>query len=160
MKPLGNADDSISPLPALRRYMAVIVLLNLVWEFAHMPLYTIWEEGTTEEILFAAVHCTGGDALIGLTAIMLAVFLFGGTRWPGEHIRTVLFAAIAIGVGYTIFSEWLNIVVRQAWAYRDIMPVVPVLNVGLSPLLQWIVIPALAYVMALKPVGRRNTQHA
>jgi len=72
----------------------------------------------------------------------------------------VLFAAIAIGVGYTIFSEWLNIVVRQAWAYRDIMPVVPVLNVGLSPLLQWIVIPALAYVMALKPVGRRNTQHA
>jgi hypothetical protein len=140
--------------------MAVIVLLNLVWEFAHMPLYTIWEEGTTEEILFAAVHCTGGDALIGLTAIMLAVFLFGGTRWPGEHIRTVLFAAIAIGVGYTIFSEWLNIVVRQAWAYRDIMPVVPVLNVGLSPLLQWIVIPALAYVMALKPVGHLKSQNA
>ena len=160
MKPQDNKNDSTSPLPALRRYMAVIVLLNLIWEFAHMPLYTIWEEGTTKEILFAAVHCTGGDALIGLTAIMLAVFLFGGARWPNERIRTVLFAAIAIGVGYTIFSEWLNIVVRQAWAYRNIMPVVPVLNVGLSPLLQWIVIPVLAYVIALKPDRHRKSQHA
>ena len=140
--------------------MIVVVLLNLGWEFAHMPLYTIWELGTTKEILFAAIHCTGGDALIGLSAIMLAIFLFGGSRWPDEHMRTVLFATVGIGVGYTIFSEWLNIVVREAWAYRDIMPVVPVLDVGLSPLLQWIVIPVLAYAFSLKPVRRRNTQHA
>lgn len=160
MRPQGNVNSSLPPLTALRRYVTVLVLLNLIWEFAHMPLYTIWEEGTTEEILFAAVHCTGGDALIGLTAIMLAVFLSGGTRWPDERIKTVLFAAIFIGVGYTIFSEWLNIVVREAWAYRDIMPVVPILNVGLSPLLQWIVIPVLAYVVALKPVRRGKSQHA
>lgn len=125
-----------------------------------MPLYTIWEEGTNDEILFAAVHCTGGDALIGLTAIMLALFLVGGSRWPNERIKTVLFATVGIGVGYTIFSEWLNIVVREAWAYRDIMPVVPVLNVGLSPLLQWIVIPVVAYLFALNSADRRTTQHA
>lgn len=153
-------NNSIRPLTALRRYMTMLVLLNLVWEFAHIPLYTIWKEGTTEEILFAAVHCTGGDALIGLSAIMLAVFLVGGSRWPDERIGTALFAAISIGVGYTIFSEWLNIVVREAWAYRDIMPIVPILNVGLSPLLQWIVIPVLAYVIALKPVRRGKSQHA
>ena len=140
--------------------MIVVVLLNLGWEFAHMPLYTIWELGTTKEILFAAIHCTGGDALIGLSAIMLAIFLFGGSRWPDEHMRTVLFATVGIGVGYTIFSEWLNIVVREAWAYSDIMPVIPVLNVGLSPLLQWIVIPVLAYAFSLKLVRRCNTQHA
>jgi len=160
LKPQTTANDSITALTALRRYMVALVLLNLVWEFAHMPLYTIWEEGTTEEILFAAIHCTGGDALIGLTAIMLAVFLFGEPHWPDERIRTVLFAAIGIGVGYTIFSEWLNIVVREAWAYRDIMPVIPILNVGLSPLLQWIAIPVLAYAFSLKPVRRRNTRHA
>lgn len=160
MTPQGTANDSANALTALRRYMVVLVLLNLVWEFAHMPLYTIWEDGTTDEILFAAIHCTGGDALIGLTAIMLAVFLFGGSRWPNARMGTVLFATVAIGVGYTIFSEWLNIVVREAWAYRDIMPVIPILNVGLSPLLQWIVIPVLAYAFSLKPVRRRKTQHA
>lgn len=150
----------MNALTALRRYMIVVVLLNLGWEFAHMPLYTIWELGTTKEILFAAIHCTGGDALIGLSAIMLAIFLFGGSFWPDKHIKNVLFAAIVIGVGYTLFSEWLNIVVREAWAYSDIMPVIPVLNVGLSPLLQWIVIPVIAYAYALKPPEHRTIRHA
>jgi len=125
-----------------------------------MPLYTIWDKGTTKEILFAAIHCTGGDALIGLTGIMLAVFLFGGSRWPDERMGAVLLAAVTIGVGYTVFSEWLNIVVREAWAYSDIMPVIPILNVGLSPLLQWIVIPVIAYVYALKLTEHRTIRHA
>lgn len=148
------------PITALRRYMIVVILLNLVWEFAHMPLYTIWDKGTTKEILFAAIHCTGGDALIGLTAIMLAIFMFGGSSWPGENRKVAMLAAVTVGVGYTVFSEWLNIVVRQAWAYSDIMPVIPVLNVGLSPLLQWIVIPIIAYVYAFKPTELRTIRHA
>ncbi len=151
-----NFDNTIA---VLRRYMIVIVLLNLIWEFVHMPLYTIWNEGTTEDILFAAIHCTGGDALIGLTAIMLAIFMFGGSSWPGKYWQAVMLATVTIGLGYTVFSEWLNIVVREAWAYRDIMPVVPILNVGLSPLLQWIVIPIIAFQFALKPPERR-TRHA
>jgi len=49
---------------------------------------------------------------------------------------------------YTIFSEWLNIVVRASWAYSPLMPVVHLINIGLSPLLQWIVIPAAALYAA------------
>lgn len=30
---------------------------------------------------------------------------------------------------------------RQNWAYLDLMPVVPTLNAGPSPVLQWLVIP-------------------
>ena len=45
---------------------------------------------------------------------------------------------------YTIFSEWLNIVIRKSWAYSDLMPVVPVISIGLSPLVQWIIVPGLA----------------
>src|SRR3546814_11930886 len=51
-------------LRALRRYMVGVALANLVWEFAHMPLYTLWETGSPSEIAFAALHCTGGDILI------------------------------------------------------------------------------------------------
>jgi hypothetical protein len=53
-----------------------------------------------------------------------------------------------MGVGYTIFSEWLNIVVREAWAYRDIMPVIPIIDAGLTPFLQWLVVPTAAYLGA------------
>ena len=51
-------------LTALRRYVVVIGLGNLAWEFAQLPLYTIWHEGSLGEIVFAAIHCTGGDLLI------------------------------------------------------------------------------------------------
>lgn len=48
-----------------------------------------------------------------------------------------------VRVGYTIFSEWLNIVVRKSWQYSELMPVVPFIDTDLSPLLQWIIIPNL-----------------
>ena len=57
------------------------------------------------------------------------------------------FVTLGTGVAYTIFSEWLNIVVRQSWAYSEAMPVVPLIGVGLSPLLQWLVIPGVAMLV-------------
>ncbi len=48
------------------------------------------------------------------------------------------------------YLEWLNIVVRAGWAYSDLMPVVPIINTGLAPLLQWILIPLLALSLARK----------
>ena len=139
-------------IDVLRRYFVVIFVGNLVWEFAHMPLYTLWNTGTTGEIVFAAVHCTGGDLLIASSALMIAL-LVCGRGWPDERqaVRRVIALAMALGVGYTLFSEWLNIVVREAWAYSDLMPVVPVLDAGLSPLAQWIVVPGVAFAWALRP---------
>lgn len=139
-------------LAVLRRYLALTAAAHLVWEFAHIPLYTIWLTGTAGEIGFAAVHCTGGDLLIAFSAIMLSLILFGSADWPRVGPRRVFIATVVIGLGYTIFSEWLNIVVREAWAYRDIMPVIPVIDAGLSPVLQWIIVPSAAYGWA---IGRR-----
>jgi len=50
------------------------------------------------------------------------------------------------GFGYTVFSEWLNVVVRKSWAYSDLMPVISIfgLSLGVSPLLQWMAVPTLA----------------
>jgi len=51
---------------------------------------------------------------------------------------------IAISLAYTIFSESMNTVWRESWAYSAWMPVVPILGTGLSPFAQWILIPAAA----------------
>jgi hypothetical protein len=117
-----------------------------------MPLYTIWESGTAGEIVFAALHCTGGDVLIALASVMFALFLFGSNGWPADRYYPVAVTAVIIGLAYTLFSEWLNIEIRQSWAYRDIMPTLPVLQIGLSPILQWILIPTAAFLWA----GRRS----
>lgn len=143
-------------LVSLRRYLLVVAAGNLVWEFAHMPLYTLWETRSAGEIAFAALHCTGGDILIALSALTAALLLVGTGRWPGENYRRVALASIAFGLGYTIFSEWLNIEVREAWAYRDLMPVIPVIGAGLSPVMQWILIPVAGFWWARRPVARAS----
>lgn len=52
--------------------------------------------------------------------------------WPVEGHERVILATLALGVGYTIFSEWLNTALRSSWAYSALMPVVPVIKTGLS----------------------------
>lgn len=142
-------------LLALRRYLGVIVPLHLLWEVAQLPLYTIWREGTAAEIAFAVVHCTGGDALIATTSLVLALLLVG-RRWPADRAtcQRVAGATVIIGAGYTVFSEWLNTTVREAWAYTELMPAIPPLDVGLSPILQWIFIPLAGFWWARRPLAR------
>jgi len=65
---------------------------------------------------------------------------------------------VASGVAYTGFSEWQNATVRQSWSYSHLMPVIPPLGVGLSPMLQWVVIPSLALSVAQR--GRRRGEIA
>ena len=111
-----------------------------------LPFYTIWQFGTAAYLAFAVLHCTIGDVLItagslGLALAVAAVFGTSGSRLAIAVILTVL-----IGVGYTVFSEWYNVYIRQSWAYSARMPTIQIgkAQIGLSPMLQWIVVPALA----------------
>lgn len=130
--------------------MIVILIGNLLWEIGHLPLYTIWTSGSRSENAFAVFHCTLGDLLIALSSLVGALVVAGNNAWPRSRFWPVFILTIIFGVGYTAFSEWLNVVVRASWAYSDWMPVVALFghNFGLSPLLQWIVIPAAAFAFA------------
>lgn len=145
MIPFGQSTDPPHWLPMLRRYFAVILLGNLAWEAAQLPLYTLWVTSTWTEKAFAVAHCTAGDLLIAAAALLCALLAVGEARWPASGFVQVRAFAIIAGVVYTVFSEWLNISIRGSWAYSAPMPVVPILGVGLSPLLQWIAVPCTAF---------------
>ncbi|MGQ0663673.1 MAG: hypothetical protein ACT4P2_08815 [Pseudomonadota bacterium] len=149
--PLGPDWGAATWLPVLRRYVMMATALHLFWEFAQLPLYTISSRGTIGEIAFAVFHCTAGDFIIATVTLVLALVAAGGGDWPaGGYVRVALLAG-ALGVGYTMFSEWLNVVVRQSWEYSALMPVVPWVGTGLSPLAQWVGVPAAAFAWAKKP---------
>jgi hypothetical protein len=137
-------------IAALRVYLVTIALGDLAWEAAHLPLYTIWTTATMREKAFAVVHCAGGDLLIALSSLAVAIVVAGERTWPARSFWSVAVLAILLGLAYMAFSEWLNIVIRQAWEYSNLMPVVSPfrLDVGLSPLVQWIAIPSVAFWLA------------
>jgi len=134
-------------LRALRTYLGSIALGNLIWESLQLPLYTIWSTGTAREQAFAVVHCTIGDLLIALGTLTLALFIAGDESWPDGSFWQVAGCALIFGLAYTVFSEWRNVTVHSAWAYSEWMPIVSAfgIRIGLSPLLQWMVVPAAAF---------------
>jgi hypothetical protein len=142
-------------LRAMRIHLASIASMNLAWETLHLPLYTIWADGTPRSQALAVLHCTGGDVLIATSALVLGLLLAGDKTWPRTRFFPVLALTVGAGLAYTIFSEWLNVVVRASWAYSAAMPVIPIfgLRIGLSPVLQWLVVPTAALLLA-----RRLTQ--
>jgi hypothetical protein len=156
-RPLEKSARGIPAMPGawlivLRRYVVAIAFGNLVWEFAQLPLYTIWRDGSAGKILFAALHCTAGDVLIASAALFASLLALADGRWPQKRYRGIATVAVLGGVGYTVYSEWLNTEVRGSWAYSEWMPQLPVVGTGLSPLAQWIVVPSLAFWWARRPV--------
>jgi hypothetical protein len=141
-------------LAALRTYLAVSGLGHLAWETGQLPLYTIWSTGTVRELVFAVVHCTVGDILIALATLAAALVLMGNSTWPSQGFGSAYLLTSCFGVGYTVLSEWLNTGVRGNWAYSAWMPTLPWTGTGLSPLLQWVLIPTLALFASRHLAGR------
>lgn len=137
-------------------YLLIIAVTNLIWETIQLPLYTLWNDGSAGEIVFAVAHCTAGDILIAFSALAIAAIVFSRGHWPHEKYWPVAGFAVLGGIVYTAYSEWVNTHVEESWTYSTLMPTISPLEIGLSPLLQWIVLPPIAFVVVKR---RLKTQH-
>ena len=117
--------------------------LHLLWEIAQFPLYTVWHEGTWSYILYGLAHCTLGDQLILLVAYEIVAVLAGSRYWAYRSTPVYVFFFTFLGVAYTIWSETINVRIKGTWGYTDLMPLVPGIEIGGMPFLQWLLIPPL-----------------
>jgi hypothetical protein len=131
------------------RWAALSFALNLLWETAHSSLYT-YPDASGQYIAYAILHCTVGDAFIAMGSFLLASFVLRDRDWP--YSQPWAGGAIAAGFGllYTVFSEWYNVSQTGNWGYAANMPLI--FGIGLTPLLQWLVLPSLT-VLCLRKIG-------
>jgi hypothetical protein len=143
------------------RYLPWIAVLNLAWEAAHVRLYTLWTEAEPAYIAFSVAHCTVGDVLIGGLALLLALILSREAALAGWRWLRIALLTLVLSVGYTIFSEWMNVTVLRSWTYAESMPRLSLggLEIGLTPLLQWLVVP-LGTLYLARAASRRLVQQA
>ena len=137
-------------------YLPWLAGLSLAWEIAHVSLYTLWQEAGLPYIAFSIAHCTAGDVLIGGAALLLVLILGREgelARWRWSRIAAL---TSLLGVSYTLFSEWMNITILRSWSYADAMPTLALgaIEIGVSPLAQWLIVPALALYLALAAARR------
>jgi len=123
---------------------ALVVLalpLQLLWEIAQFPLYTVWHEGDWGYILYGLVHCTLGDLMIILSVFWIVALLNRSRHWIYSPSLNNIVLFTIIGLGYTIYSEIVNTRIKGTWGYTELMPIVPVIDIGGMPFLQWLLIP-------------------
>lgn len=129
--------------------------LNLGWELLQTPLYSDSGRGLFY-LLWTRVHCALGDVLILLGAFWATALLCRSRRWvEGRWGRWGAALFVSAGFGYTIWSEWLNTSVRAGWGYRPEMP--QLLGIGLTPLLQWLLIPPILVALLRRRPSHETT---
>ena len=147
----ASSTPTVSTRPALpqRKWFSIPELqllmfslpLELLWEVAQFPLYTVWHEGDWSYILYGLAHCTLGDLLILLVTYWVVSLLNRSRYWYQSNILVngVLFTLLSLG--YTIYSEIMNVSIKGTWDYTELMPIVPVIEIGGMPFLQWVLVP-------------------
>jgi hypothetical protein len=113
-----------------------------MWEWLQTPFYSdITNDINT--IVWYRIHCTFGDILIILGAMILYSAVRRQISWFLSPSKIDLAIVTVMTVAYTLVSEYVNVHLRGAWGYSEWMPVFPGLNVGIMPVIQWLVLPTL-----------------
>ncbi len=116
-------------------------LLNLTWEFAQVPLFAGMPTAEHWRAVLVCGQATLGDVVIALVGFWTVAICSRARTWVLRPAAAHVAGFVAVGVLITVVMEWLATRVLGRWTYAEAMPVIPLLGVGLAPLLQWIVLP-------------------
>lgn len=121
------------------------LLLNFPWEVLQAPLFAGMAEAPFFEAIKGCSQGTLGDMVIMLIAYEAVSLVARSRDWVVTPGRRQLALFIAIGVSITAVIEGLATRGHwvQNWTYSPNMPLVPGVNIGVTPLLQWVVLPLL-----------------
>lgn len=127
-------------------------LLHFLWEMLQVPLYADMARMAHWSGILVCAKATAGDGVIALAAYATGAGCARTWHWRASrgHVATYL----AVGVAITVVLEGLNVYVWRRWAYAPAMPLV--LGIGVSPLLQWAIVPPLALWLMKRHVAGRS----
>ena len=77
--------------------------------------------------------------MIAFSTFALTGFLLNRIDWPRTRPVAGCLIVMIGALAFTVWSEWYNVYRAGAWGYTSDMPTI--YGIGLSPLLQWLIIP-------------------
>lgn len=133
----------------------VAVLLNYGWELAHSPLYVGMDFNK------AWWHCflsSLGDGLDVLLIFAVGWIVFHRQDWfeqPGVRgYALILIMGLIIGIGIELIAVYK----LERWTYTTQMPLIPGLDVGVTPVAQMLILPVATFRL-VTAWRKARTQH-
>lgn len=129
--------------------------LNWLWEMLQMPAFVEMAGRSWTE---TALPCAG--AAVGDVAITLGIYGLGALAarsccWGLEGVWNVYLTGTLLGGIFAATFEWYSMA-SDRWSYNERMPIVPVLNLGLWPLLQLMLLVPISWAIAAWWATRRS----
>jgi len=144
----------------LKNYVTKIIvtafIMNFIWEMFQMPLYENFSFSgkTTIFCLLASI----GDAIMILIIYFIGSALFKSYSWFLKfNFKTITYittAGLILSVSGELIALNLNL-----WNYSSLMPKLFLTSIGLSPVLQMIILPTLTFIITgvlIKSVKKIN----
>ncbi|WP_291001340.1 hypothetical protein [Hoeflea sp.] len=153
----GNMGSGASTIGITRQPEFGIVifsfLLHFVWEYLQAPTYAGMMELSHWEGVKLCTSATIGDVGFALVAFWVASASARSRAWLLSPRTLPLLVYLGTGVALTIGFEYYYTQVTQRWTYSELMPLVPPFGTGLSPLLQWLVVPPTVLWLTRRHIG-------
>jgi hypothetical protein len=138
-------NHSVSRIPEIALSFLAF-FLNFFWEVVHTYFYTL-KDSPFPTMLYGWLHCTVGDVMLTLIAFWIVSIMSRNRRWFLHLNKKNLIGFIMINVFLTGISERVNVYLLKSWSYNELMPIIPWLKVGLTPLFQWVVVPPVVVLL-------------
>ena len=133
VRTLKQVGSAIVNLPEFN-VVVFSLLLNFPWEILQGPLYAGMTKAAHWHASLICARATLGDTVV-TTAAYWVMALISGRNWIASPTRPQAIAFVAVNIATSVAMEKLAIATGR-WAYGTEMPIVPLIDVGLSPVAQ------------------------
>ncbi|MDF9799181.1 hypothetical protein OKW21_004444 [Catalinimonas alkaloidigena] len=142
---LRKVSDQTTYKKLVIHILILAFLFNLVWEVLQGPLY----EGFQYNIKHISICALASvaDAMWVMLLYYIFALIYRDFFWIQKLKKKRIVLVILVGGMGAILSE-MSHVSADHWAYAESMPIIPVIEVGLSPFLQFLVLPILIYLIS------------
>ena len=121
------------------------LFLNFAWELFQIPLYQnpVYD---FKHIAFCALASLA-DVLMVLLLYFGLALIFKNSFWIEPLKLHRIAIVVLIGGAGAILSEMRHLSLGS-WTYNNSMPIIPFVNVGIAPVLQFMILPLLIYFLS------------
>lgn len=130
----------------IKAYLFLLALLinvvaNFIWEKQQAFLY---KRSRFSDHFFRYLNVSLANALVTLLIYLLVALIYKDLPWT--KYNSWMPVGIIGGIVAVVFEKWTF--TQPMWNYRESMPVVPFVGVGLSPFIQLVVLPAFIFYLS------------
>lgn len=143
----GRNNRSLLKQIRVQAYLFLIAVpLHLIWEVAQITAYDFPGTSLTTDVIGCFLPSLG-DGLMTLMIYWSGWFLFREPEWilkPGAKGYLLI---LGVGLTLALLVEWNALYRTGAWAYSERMITIPLVGVGLLPILQMAVLPIVTVLL-------------